>query len=66
MPEVLLLIGMQGSGFEAGAPISSPVRQCVPHVIDAVLRELHRLNVWYEPKAKAAHPGIWWERKVAA
>lgn len=66
MPEDLLLIGMQGSSFEPGAPLSSPVRQCVPHVIDAVLRELHRLDVSCEPKAKAARPGIWWEREVAA
>lgn len=65
-PEDLLLIGMRGTNFEPGAPLSSPVRQCVPHVIDAVLRELHRLNFRCEPKARAARPGIWWQREVAA
>ena len=66
MPDDFLLIGMQGSTFEPGGPLSPPVRQCVPHVIDAVLRELYRLHVSCEPKAKAARLGIWWEREVAA
>jgi hydrogenase maturation protease len=62
MPRELLLIGMQGSCFELGLRLSPPVQHCVPHVIDAVRRELHRLNVGCVPKAIAAEPRIWWER----
>jgi len=66
MPRELLMIGVQGSRFEPGARLSAPVRQCIPHIADAVRRELHRLSVWCEPKPNAAAPGIWWDRTVTA
>jgi len=66
MPDELLLIGMEGSRFDAGCALSAPVRQCVPHVIDAVLRELRRLDVRCEPKAAALRPGIWWDHTETA
>jgi len=65
MPRELLMIGVQGSRFEPGSRLSTPVRQCIPHIADAVRRELHRLNVLCEPKANAATPGIWWDRTVS-
>ena len=65
LPE-LLLIAMQGGRIEAGTRLSSPVRDCMTHVLDAVLRELQRLNVWYEPKASAAASGMWWSRERRA
>jgi len=66
LPRELLMIGVQGSGFEPGSTLSRPVRQCIPHIIDAVRRELHRLSVWCEPKLNAAAPRIWWDRVVSA
>jgi len=66
MPEHLVLIGMQGGRFDAGSALSRPVRQCLPHVIDAVLRELHSLKVWCAPSVKAVRPGIWWDHAETA
>ena len=50
MPSKLLLIGMQGRRFTPGLQLSTPVRDCIPHVIDAVLRELRSLGVSYLPR----------------
>jgi hydrogenase maturation protease len=61
MPDELLLIGIQGSRFEPGLRLSSAVRQCIPHAIDAVRRELHRLNFQGAPKASKGPAGIWWD-----
>jgi len=66
LPSELMMIGVQGCRFEPGSRLSTPVRQCIPHIADAVRRELHRLNVWCEPKANAATPGVWWDRAVSA
>ena len=61
MPHELLMIGMQGGHFEPGTTLSTPVRHCIPHIIDAVRRELRRLNVWCVPKATVKPPATWWE-----
>jgi hydrogenase maturation protease len=61
MPGELLLIGIQGSCFEPGSQLSSSVRQCIPHAIDAVRRELDRLDIGCAPKASAGPTGIWWD-----
>jgi hydrogenase maturation protease len=61
MPRELLLIGVQGLIFEPGSPLSTPVRHCIPAVIDAVRRELYRLDIWCEPKATAGIPAVWWD-----
>ena len=61
MPRELLLIGMQGCRFEPGAGLSRPVRHCIPHIIDAVLRELRRLDLCYAPKASLKPRGFWWD-----
>jgi len=61
MPRDLLLIGVEGRGFEPGSPLSPPVRQSIPRVIDSVRRELHRLDTWCEPKASAGIPAVWWD-----
>ena len=62
LPSDLLMIGIQGSRFEPGSPLSRPVRDCIPHIIDAMRRELYRLNVWCEPKVSAGPPRVWWDR----
>jgi hydrogenase maturation protease len=61
MPCELLMIGVQGSRFELASTLSSPVRQRIPQVIDAVREELYRLGVWCEPKANARVPDTWWD-----
>jgi len=61
IPREFLMIGMQGGRFDPGSGLSTPVRLCIPHIIDAVLRELRRLNVWCEPKASVKPPGTWWD-----
>ena len=61
MPQEFLMIGMQGRDFAPGSTLSTPVRLCIPHIIDAVRRELHRLNVWCVPKASVKPPATWWD-----
>jgi hydrogenase maturation protease len=61
LPRELLMIGVQGSRFEPGSSLSTPVRLCVPHIVDAVQRELRRLNLWWASKASVTVPGIWWD-----
>ena len=61
MPREFLMIGMQGGRFDPGSTLSPPVRLCIPHIVDAVLRELRRLNVWCCPKASAKPPATWWD-----
>src|SRR5271157_3903224 len=39
MPRELLMIGVQGRRFEPGSRLSTPVRQCIPHIADAVDRK---------------------------
>jgi len=66
MPRELLMIGMQGSRFEPGSTLSTRVRDCIPHIIDAVRRELHRLNIWCAPKACVKPLETWWDSRRAA
>lgn len=61
MPREFLMIGMQGQQFDPGWTLSRPVRLCIPHIIDAVLRELRRLGVSCFPKAIAKPPVTWWD-----
>ena len=61
LPRELLLIGVKGKRFDPGSPMSSPVRQCMPHIIDAVRRELYRLGIRCEPKEDMVSPEIWWD-----
>jgi hydrogenase maturation protease len=60
-PGELLMIGVQGSRFEPGSTLSSPVRQRIPYVIDAVRKELYALGVRCEPKVNAGVPDTWWD-----
>ena len=56
-----VLIGVQGVRLGLGESLTTPVRKAVPHVIDAVLSELRRLNVSYCRAAHARQPIIWWD-----
>ena len=61
IPSEFLMIGMQGGRFEPGPTLSTPVRHCIVHIIDAVQRELRRLNVSYTPKKSVKPPRTWLE-----
>jgi len=61
LPREVLMIGVQGTRFDPGCPLSSPVRNCMPHIVDAVRRELYRLGVWCEPKTNVKPLGAWWD-----
>lgn len=52
MPSDFLLVGVQGSCFDLGASLTTPVRRAVPRVMSMVLSEL---------KAHVRRPGIWWD-----
>ena len=59
-PKEVMLIGISGSRYDAGCQLSVPVQDAVAHVIDEVLLELDRLNLWYEPiEGKGSE--IWWD-----
>ena len=59
-PAEVLLIGVSGSRYEAGCQLSVPVQSAVVQVVNEVLLELDRLDIWYEP-AKDKRSGIWWD-----
>ena len=59
-PEQVLLVGIVGSTYEPGEPMSPPVRQCVEEAIQAILQELRRLGFSFEKKISATEAGIWW------
>ena len=61
MPRELLMIGIHGNRFDVGSTLSTPVRHCIPHIIDAVRRELRRLNVSCAPKTSVTPRATWWE-----
>lgn len=61
MPRELLMIGMQGSRFEKGSTLSTWVRHCIPHIVDAVRRELRRLNAGCVPKEGVKASRTWWD-----
>jgi hydrogenase maturation protease len=59
-PKEVMLIGVSGLRYHAGCRLSAPVQDAVPHVIDEVLLELDRLDLWYQPiEGKSSE--IWWE-----
>jgi len=59
-PKEVMLIGISGSRYDAGCQLSVPVQDAVAHVIDEVLLELDRLDLWYEPiEGKGSE--IWWD-----
>ena len=65
MPRELLLIGVQGGCFDSASKLSSPLRECVPDIVDVVLREVRKLNVEYESKAPGLRPRVWWDANAA-
>lgn len=67
LPSDFALIGVQGGRFEIGTGLSTPVRLVVPHVVDAVLRELNRLDVPWSPLGNlSGRPHIWWESDLGS
>ena len=65
-PPYVLLIGIVGSSFEAGSPLTEAVRQAAAKAVDAVLDDLDRLGVKFEQLLSAAEPQIWWSTRPSA
>jgi hydrogenase maturation protease len=65
-PERVWLIGVVGSTFEPGKPLSATVRGSLWKVIDAVIHELKRLGVKVEKKQQSGKLGIWWAEEGAS
>jgi len=59
-PEHVLLVGVVGSRYEPGLPLSEPVRQSVGLAIEAIIAELVRLGFDVAKRATPIEPGIWW------
>src|SRR5208283_2084444 len=43
LPERVVIYGVEGASFEAGSPLSMPVRRALPRVATAVLEEARTL-----------------------
>lgn len=61
-PEQVLLVGIVGTTYEPGEPMSTAVRASVEEAIPAILDELSRLGFSFEKKTAASEAGIWWEK----
>src|SRR5579862_1490689 len=59
-PEHVLLVGIVGSCYDPGQPLSEAVRQSVAKSIEAILTELKRLGFGFEKKILPNEPEIWW------
>ncbi len=58
-PWNVLLVGIVGSSFEPGHPLTPAVRDSVEPAIEAVLSELDRLGFDFQKKSKPEEPRIW-------
>jgi hydrogenase maturation protease len=59
-PAEVLLVGVAGKSYEIGCGLSAELREAVDAVIAAILRELDRIGLRYEPKNSAQDAEIWW------
>lgn len=59
-PPHVLLVGIVGSCFEPGSPLSEAVRQAGAKSVDLVIKELERLSVEFKQLLSPAEPQIWW------
>jgi len=59
-PQQVLLVGIVGSSYEPGCPLSKPVMDAVGQAIDVIVRELRALGYSCHKKDVPDAPGIWW------
>lgn len=59
-PEYVLLVGIVGTSYEPGEPLSAAVRGAVEDAINVILQELGRLEFSFEKKSSVTEAGIWW------
>ncbi len=62
-PRDFLLVGIVGTCFDPGQPLSDAVRASVSRAIDLVVEELGRRGFHCEKKPVVQAPRIWWERR---
>ncbi len=63
-PENVLLVGVVGTNFDPGQPLSEAVSRAVDDAVSAILTELDRLGFDYERKSSPDEAGIWWSERV--
>lgn len=59
-PQHVLLVGIVGESYDPGAPLSTAVRQAIPHAIGAILEELGRLSIAFHKRSFPLDPDLWW------
>lgn len=59
-PEDVLLVGVVGGSYEAGKPLSEPVRQSAELAIKAILAELSAIGLESTKQKSAIEPSTWW------
>lgn len=59
-PEQVLLVGIVGTNYEPGQPLSKPVMDAVGQAMEIIVRELQALGYSCRKKDFPDAPGIWW------
>ena len=65
-PDNAWLVGVVGTGFEPGRPLSPTVRGALWKVVDAIGYELRRLGVKFEKKLQVDELDVWWAEEVGS
>jgi hydrogenase maturation protease len=59
-PPYVLLVGVVGSCYDAGVPLTDAVCQAAARAVDVVLEALVRIGVEYTKHLSPIEPKIWW------
>lgn len=59
-PTHLLLVGIVGSNYEPGCPLSKEVNAALEKALDAVVAEITALGISYEKRPNVHSPAMWW------
>jgi len=65
-PQEVLLVGVSGESYEGGCALSKAVQGSVVRAVQAVLRELDRLEVGFIRRFEEGEAKIWWEQPAVA
>ena len=63
-PENVLLVGITGTSFEPGEPLTDRVQASIDKVIDEILKELNRLGYSWQKKSFPGTDVVWWTNKT--
>lgn len=60
-PDEILFVGVVPESTEQGTSLTASAMEAVPAVVEAVIRELERFDIFPAAKDPPADPDIWWE-----